>query len=635
MAWLASLVVCAVALAVRKTDDALLLQVFNLVEHAALALLSCLGVKLWCRFGLRGRRSTFVVLLLAANLVGFGVLVDDVTHFSERQSALLPPAVTRTLLITLISSVLPIAWLFAKSAQRWIFARVGLAMTAVGALAFNQFVLVADYYGVHLLVTLVAVTVLATVLTGAKMVLAARWSRTAHGAAALRHGLVLTGSLCAAVLVTLTPPGSVRSVWLKSNAAPLYRWLARVRGSLLGSPEALAAGRAGVWFTPRPNGPAQPAPAYPPLVASPIVFLITVDALRADVLDGRRDEQLPTFARLRKESVWFDNARAPGSLTKVSVTSLFMGKYFSQQHWAITEQGNYGVMTDRTRRFPEYLRDAGVDTINFRSINWLRNGSSIVKGFSEDTRVRSKRQKYTPSRPVFDRMIERLERVNDKPCFIHTHLSDAHAPYNLGDKKGPPYERYVSEVELIDHGLKRLLHALSKYHLEQRSILIIQADHGEAFGEHGTRTHGTSLYDEVLHVPLLIRVPGVPPRRVHDLVTTMDLGPTILELFREPVPGHFMGQSLVPYLKGESPELTRPVLAENRLQQAMFFPDGKKLIYDTRSHAAELYDLAVDPYELEDLSDDEELLQGRLDTLEAFFEVHRYDRDGYKPPFIR
>lgn len=151
----------------------------------------------------------------------------------------------------------------------------------------------------------------------------------------------------------------------------------------------------------------------------------------------------------------------------------------------------------------------------------------------------------------------------------------------------------------------------------------------------GSRTHGTTLYDEVLRVPLMFKIPGIQARRITTPVTTMDLGPTILETFGRAVPESFMGQSLVATLKGGTPRLTRPVAAENRLQQALVLPNGLKVIYDTRTKASELYDLSKDPGETRDLSGDAELLEEPLATLHAFFEAHRYRADGYQPPFIR
>lgn len=122
---------------------------------------------------------------------------------------------------------------------------------------------------------------------------------------------------------------------------------------------------------------------------------------------------------------------------------------------------------------------------------------------------------------------------------------------------------------------------------------------------------------------------------VNDLVSLVDLGPTILDTFGLPTPGHFMGQSLVPYLEGREPSLTRPIIAETRLMRVLVTPDRLKLIVDTRSKRRELYDLNVDPLELHNLADDPALLAEPLAFMNKFFEVHTLDRDGYRPPFVK
>jgi arylsulfatase A-like enzyme len=165
--------------------------------------------------------------------------------------------------------------------------------------------------------------------------------------------------------------------------------------------------------------------------------------------------------------------------------------------------------------------------------------------------------------------------------------------------------------------------------------LIVASDHGEAFGEHGAKTHGTTLYDEVLRVPLLFWRPGIEPAVVHEMVTLIDLGPTILDAFSLPTSPHIMGQSLLPFISGKSPELTRPILAETRLIQAFVNQDRMKLIFDTRSGRKELYDLKKDPEEKTDLAGDEQLMSQVWPPLQTFFRAHTIKREGYTPPFIR
>ncbi len=632
LAWMAPWIANVVALGAspRPASEWLELQAFNAAQNGAFAFLTYFSIKLWHRGGISSRLSATLALLVLGNLLGWAVLPDDVWNFSERHGPSAPPWLTQALLITAMASSIALAWFVSvtlASRARW---RVAGAGAAIALIVVNHLVLPGDYRGVHLFTCLVAVAALTPALAHDP------WARWLHAASAYlarhsrqRTALVVCGALAVAGFIAVAPSGRVQTALLRSQNAPVYGLLARVRGE----PQTGFAARDGEWFAARPHGEL-PAPPRPGFFDDPIVLMLTVDALRADVVSGRYDQQLPTLARLRRESVWFENARAPGTLTKVSVTSVFTCKYFSQQFWSKDHDGLIGVQGDSTLRFPEYLRAARVPTVNFNAIGWLRNGRGIVRGFAEEIRPKDK-HKYIPAAPVMDAILKRLAKLRRGPFFLHTHFSDPHDPYDLAARKGTPFERYLGEVALVDQQLERLLDALESQGLADRTIVIVQADHGEAFGEHGSRTHGTTLYDEVLRVPLMFKIPGTPARRITTPVTTMDLGPTILEIFGQAVPASCMGQSLLATLQGGTPRLTRPIAAENRLQQTLVLPNGLKVIYDTRTKTSELYDLGKDPGETQDLSGDTDLLEEPLATLHAFFEAHRYRANGYQPPFIR
>lgn len=183
---------------------------------------------------------------------------------------------------------------------------------------------------------------------------------------------------------------------------------------------------------------------------------------------------------------------------------------------------------------------------------------------------------------------------------------------------------------MVDAQVGRLLRWLDASPLADRTAIVIMSDHGEAFGEHNTTQHSKTLYDELIRVPFLIRAPGVEPRRVQVPVSLIDLGPTVLDLMGQATPAQFMGESLVPFLRGNDVELTRPILAEGRLKQTLVLPDGLKVIVDNQTHSVELYDLTTDPNELDTLADTPRLDEP-LFLLRKFFEVHT--RPGYKVPY--
>jgi arylsulfatase A-like enzyme len=212
---------------------------------------------------------------------------------------------------------------------------------------------------------------------------------------------------------------------------------------------------------------------------------------------------------------------------------------------------------------------------------------------------------------------------------------EPHAPYDRGSvREGPDKDRYVSEVAVADAQIARVVKLLAQKFAD-RYVLIVGADHGEAFGEHGTYQHTKTLYQELLRIPLLVMGPGIRARRIAEHVGLIDVGPTVLDLFGVPTPAPFMGQSLVSILEGGDVRLDRPLFAEGRLRQALYQGD-LKVIEDSRRKVVEVYDLAKDPNELDNLFDrDKARSEPALAALRAFFAVNALSsrRPGYTPPY--
>jgi membrane-anchored protein YejM (alkaline phosphatase superfamily) len=262
---------------------------------------------------------------------------------------------------------------------------------------------------------------------------------------------------------------------------------------------------------------------------------------------------------------------------------------------------------------------------------WLLNSYRVAAGFDEETTLdgnNKDRSKHVHSGRLLPAVEQRLRQGIAGPNFVVFHLMDCHAPYDSGSvKTGPMKGRYLSELERLDAELLAFRDVLAAQPFGQRVTWIVSADHGEAFGEHNTQQHATSVYDEQIRVPLWIKVPGVAPRTVSEPVGLVDLGPTVLDLFGAATPGSFMGQSLVPLLRGEPVTLTRPIAAEARLRQTLVFADGMKAIRDLTNGGRELYDLKADPGERNNLIDQGDKKYQAL--LDLFFDTHqnpRYER---------
>ncbi len=190
-----------------------------------------------------------------------------------------------------------------------------------------------------------------------------------------------------------------------------------------------------------------------------------------------------------------------------------------------------------------------------------------------------------------------LRSVSDRPLFIWVHIMPPHMPY----RPPPPFHgtylprsieldirqfaipyfhtirdfrqkleyankvraRYDEMVLYTDAKLREFIHGLKKLGRYKDSILILSADHGEVFDKGLCATHGSPhLYEPEVHIPLLVHTPGQEePRRVHALAQSLDIAPTILDLLGKPIPGWMEGESLVPYMRGDSAETDRPKFA--------------------------------------------------------------------------
>lgn len=521
----------------------------------------------------------------------------------------------------------------APAAPRWTWLRRAAMGAALAAMAANHFFLRDDHPGVHGAVAWTAATLAGAALGARAEALARRLRPRAAAGAAAAIGATALFAFAA------TPPNEIRVELFREPCAVAAWALAAARWespSLRPGPGATPDERATPWWRDRRDMAPVP-PTRPPLApgVAPVVVLITVDAMRGDVIgDPANDASLPALAELKRTGAYFPRAVAPGSQTAVSLSAAFSGRYFSQLVWSMFGRGDMRFAypaADPARRFPEILADRGVATASVCSLNFLAGDYGVVRGFQEEQVVAQGRH-HAPARAVVGPLIERLQRAGDGPLFAYAHLTEPHSPYDRGVRKGSAWERYLSEIRVADAQLGRIASLLAR-RFPDRGYLFVTSDHGEAFGEHGTREHSKTLYEELLRVPLLVRGPGVVARRVEPRVGLIDLGPTVLDLFGLETPASFLGQSLVPLLGGQDAVLDRPLLAEGRLRRALYAGD-LKVIDDPRRKVVEAFDLARDPREERNLFDAEpDRVAPALAALRAFFEVHRAAQPGYEPPY--
>ena len=374
----------------------------------------------------------------------------------------------------------------------------------------------------------------------------------------------------------------------------------------------------------------------------PNLLIVMIDALRADRVgvNGNPRGLTPHIDRLAAEGVNFTQAFSHSTWTKPSVATLFTSLYPSQHGLrAVTTPSSGGpaadVLADRWTTLAERFSAAGYHTGAVINQVHIRARYGFAQGFEM---FKSYRGRSAPrlNVPLLD-WLRTLGR--DRPFFAYLHLLDVHWPYthraffrdsDLGstaltieppasgkeaiEKWGQTLElpadlealeaRYNHEVAFVDFFLGELLDELVAMGRYDNTIVVVTADHGEGFLEHGELLHGHAPWEEMIRVPLVLRLPeGLrgAPQQIDRPIGLIDLMPTLLDLAGlEPEP-QGQGLSLGPYLRGESLR-PRLVFVESETAAAARSADHKALRF-ADGHL-ELFDLLVDPDELHPLAAD-------------------------------
>ena len=303
----------------------------------------------------------------------------------------------------------------------------------------------------------------------------------------------------------------------------------------------------------------------------PNIILITLDTTRADRMGflGSKRGLTPNLDVLAKQGVVFSRAYSHVPLTTASHTTILTGTYPQFNH-----VNDFGVpLSPRLPYLPDLLHQNGYHTGAFVGSLILDPLDGTAPGFDRGFDVydagfhlrRHGADRYqTVERRagvVVNHALSWLSQLPDGPFFLWVHLYDAHDPYD----PPPPFKaRYKSqpydgEIAYADASLGKLFAELRRHGLYDETLIAVMADHGESLGAHGENTHGVFLYDETLHVPLVIKLPlnRAAGRRVDTRAGLVDVAPTLLEEAGIPVPKEMQGEPLQGLMK--------PITANSRL----------------------------------------------------------------------
>ncbi|MCI0730665.1 MAG: sulfatase-like hydrolase/transferase [Chloroflexi bacterium] len=404
----------------------------------------------------------------------------------------------------------------------------------------------------------------------------------------------------------------------------------------------------------------------------PNVILLTIDTLRADMLHcyGYHAPLTPNLDGLAASGIRFEQAITGGSWTQaafpVLLTSSYaamyggcLGRLAPERPSPVETLATQGYTPDGFSTNPHLSRATGYDR-GFHHFSDLtsaeadprlrriRGGQRLLRNRLIHSVLRPIGKTLRPARlyssaaEVTDTLCHWLERV-EMPFFAWAHYMDLHWPYHLEETLTHPREiaqawqdlaimygrsnfnrsesistaqrdrflgLYQQSLQYLDIQIGRLTRHLDRLGYGANTIVIAVSDHGEEFLDHGRWGHWESnLYDEILKVPLIIRMPNWPHGQViRQQVRLLDLMPTILDLCDCPLPDGLMGASLVPlWTQREADYESGAAISEMRRDpwhRIAVRTEAFKYIWDSkRPHQPELYDLRADPGEKQNVSE--------------------------------
>jgi len=369
----------------------------------------------------------------------------------------------------------------------------------------------------------------------------------------------------------------------------------------------------------------------------PCVILIVVDTLRADHVSayGYFRKTTPHIDALSGESVVFDHALSPAPWTTPAVASLFT----SNEPAVLGFEGEEPVELDESFvTLAEVFKRNGYTTLAAVSHDFVGTKLKFNQGFDSFDQSQARGYGHISSPGVTDAALALIEKHQGEEFFLFVHYFDPHYDFILHPEfdfdpdyrgsiksgeymdrllaKGPSMTEadrrhllaiYDSEIRFTDEHIGRLLAGLKRLGLYDGSLIVLTSDHGEEFGERADHWvgHTKKLYQDLIHVPLIIRPPGGTPRvNVKEPAGLIDVAPTIVSRLALKTPRSFRAEGLSLDLSGKGGPESRPIFSETRrwakLQSVV--RNGWKLIYDLSRGGQELYDLNEDPGETRDLA---------------------------------
>lgn len=408
------------------------------------------------------------------------------------------------------------------------------------------------------------------------------------------------------------------------------------------------------------------------------VLLVSFDALQAAHVGslGNPRKVTPTLDRVARQAFNFRHCYSVASWTVPASMTWFTGVYPSEHGLTnkfviykppVTKLANLKAVSPHLVTLAEVMKQNGYATAGFTGNAGVSGGFGYEQGFDL---YYHEPEKFGGLDDSISKALAWMKQHRDEKFFVFLHGYDCHGQhspiegydYRYVEKNydrrftgsEQEHERlreeglqnghvdlraedvrfwraiYDEKINRADESFARFLREFAKLGLADKTLLVLTSDHGTEYFEHGRFDHGFSLYDEQLHVPLIIRLPGqTSGLEIPDRISSIDVMPTVLDLADVVVPDavkkQLRGTSLVSVLQGEAPQ--RDVFAETNYREytykrAIITPDGWKLIYTLENRTRELYNLTDDPGETRNLATND---SKRADDLERRLFAHFRD----------